>query len=310
MPRASLRSPIVAGHTALAAAQVAFGLFPIFGTVIFQPGGLSPFAVAAWRVTAGSVALGSLAALAYGRAALPRRGDWGRFALCALLGVVLNQALFLVGLSRSTPLNAGLVMTLIPVFTFGLAALVGLERFSGARALGVALALGGVVPLVFAEGLGTLGRYGLGNLLMVANALSYSIYLILAKPLTAKYPALVVIAWSYLPGMVAVPFFAWGERALPEPALAAAWWSLAYILVFPTVLAYLLNTFALARLRASTTAVYIYAQPLVAAVASWIVFGERPSRAMLAGATALFVGIWLVARRPPVAPAPVAPAAA
>jgi drug/metabolite transporter (DMT)-like permease len=292
-----LRRSALAGHAALAVSQVAFGLFPIFGVVAFRPGGLSPLGVGAWRVAGGAVALGGLAGLVHGARALPRRSDLLRFAACGVLGVALNQGLFLVGLSRSTPLNAGLVMSLIPVFTFALAALVKLERSSAGRAFGIGLALAGVLPLVFQDGLGTLGRYGAGNLLMVANALSYSLYLVLAKPLTGRYPALVVIAWSYFFSLPALAYFIPGQRVVPEAGATAAWWSLAYIVVFPTVLAYLLNVFALARLRASTTAIYVYFQPLVAGVASWMVFGERPSGTILLAAGALFTGLWLVARR-------------
>jgi len=296
-PAPRVPSGALAGHVALAVTQVAFGLFPIFGTIVFRAGGLSPLGVGAWRVGGGAVALGGLAALVHRGRARPRRADLPRFIACAILGVALNQGLFLVGLSRSTPLNAGLVMSLIPVFTFMAAAVIGLERFSLVRALGLALALGGVLPLVFHDGLGSLGRYGAGNLLMVVNALSYSLYLVLAKPLTGRYPPLVVIAWSYVLSLVALLYFVPGQRLVPEPGATLAWWSLAYIVAFPTVLAYLLNVFALARLGASTTAVYVYFQPLVTGVASWIAFGERPSGAMLLAAGALFTGVWLVARR-------------
>jgi len=65
------------------------------------------------------------------------------------------------------------------------------------------------------------------------------------------------------------------------------------------VLAYLLNMFALARVRATTTAVYIYMQPFVAGVASWMVFGERLTASIGIAAICLFVGIWMVARKPP-----------
>jgi drug/metabolite transporter (DMT)-like permease len=221
------------------------------------------------------------------------------FFACAMLGVAVNQALYLVGLSRSTPMNAGLVMSLIPVFTFGLAAAVRQERFSALRALGVAVALGGTVPLLFAAGLGDLGVHGLGNLLMVTNALMYSGYLVVSKTLTRRYPVLVITAWAYLFSLVAVPFFAWGERLTPAAGATTAWWSLLYILAVPTVLAYLLNMFALARVRASTVAVYVYSQPILSGLASWLVFDERPTAAMAIAAPALFVGIWLVSRRPP-----------
>lgn len=286
-----------AGHAALAVSQVAFGLFPIFGAIAFRPGGVSPLGVGAWRVAGGAVALGGLAGLVHRARALPRRADLPRFLLCAVLGVALNQGLFVVGLSRSTPVNAGLVMTLIPIFTFVVAALVGQERFSPRRAVGLALALGGTLPLVFPDGLGSLGRYGAGNLLMVTNALSYSCYLVLAKPLTERYPALVVIAWSYLFSLVALILFVPGQKLVPDPGATAVWWALAYIVVFPTALAYLLNVFALSRLRASTTAVYVYFQPLVTAVAAWLVLAERPTADMLVAAGALFTGVWLVAWR-------------
>jgi drug/metabolite transporter (DMT)-like permease len=71
---------------------------------------------------------------------------------------------------------------------------------------------------------------------------------------------------------------------------------------FPTVIAYLLIMFALTRLRASTTAFYVFFQPLVTGIASWVVFGEQPPRYMLVAATALLLGVWLVARRAAIAP--------
>ena len=282
-------------HLALIAAQVSFGLFPVFGTLIFRPGGLTPLGVAVWRLGAGAAVLLLLAVAVHGRRVIPARSDLGRLALAAWLGVGLNQAFFLEGLARSTPINATLVMCLIPVFTFGIAAAVRQEPFSGRRLAGVLIALAGLLPLLFEHGL-HLGRYGLGNLLMTGNALCYSAYLVVAKPLAPRYPPLVVIAWAYVLSLPLLPYFAWGERLLPAAGNAGAWWALAYIIAFPTVLAYLFNMFALARVRASTAAVYVYAQPLVAVFASGLVFGERMSGTMVLAATGLFVGVWLVTR--------------
>ena len=284
-------------YLALFGAQLAFGLFPVFGQVAFQPGGLAPLAVGAWRLAGGAAVLGALAALVHRRATIPSRAHLARFVVAAFLGVAINQGLFLVGLSHSTPLNATLVMCLIPVFTFVIAALVGQEYFSAVRLAGVLLALAGTLPLLFDDGLHSLGRYGFGNLLMVANALCYSAYLIVSKPLARRYPPLVVITWAYVFSLPFVPAFAWGETLLPTAGHPAVWWSLAYIIAFPTVIAYLLNMYALARVPASTTAVFIYAQPLIAAMASWLAFGEVPSAGMLLATACLFGGIWLVTRR-------------
>jgi len=294
---ATPRPSLTTAHLALAGAQVAFGLFPVFGQIVLQPGGLSPLGVAAWRVTAGAAMLLALAFAVHGRSALPARADIPRFAAAAWCGVAVNQWLFLLGLSRSTPINAALMTCLIPVFTVALATAVGQEAFSVTRLAGVLVALGGTLLLVLDHGLTTLGRYGAGNLLLVGNALFYSGYLVVSKPLLRRYPPLVAIAWSYALALPFVPLFAWRQPLVPEPGHAVAWWALAYIIAFPTVLAYLLNMFALARVRASTAAIYIYSQPFVAGLASWVVFRERPTPAMLLAAPALFIGIWLVSRR-------------
>jgi len=264
---------------------------------VLQPGGLSPLGVAAWRVTVGAMTLLALAFVVHGRAALLERRDVVRFGIAAWCGVAVNQWLFLLGLSQSTPVNAALMTCLIPVFTVALATAIGLEAFSLSRLSGVLIALAGTLLLVLDRGLTSLGRYGAGNLLLVGNALFYSLYLIVSKPLLRRYPSLVAIAWAYTLALPFVPLFAWRQPLVPEPGHAAAWWALAYILVFPTVLAYLLTMYALARVRASTTAIYIYTQPFVAGIASWVAFRERPTPAMLLAAPLLFAGIWLVSRR-------------
>ena len=279
-------------------AQVSFGLIPIFGLIAFRPGGFSPIGVSAWRITCGAAILVSLAVIAHGRAAIPARADLPRFAMAAVLGVALNQWLYLEGLSRSTPINAALMMCLIPVFTIALATAARLEQLRMTRVGGVLLGLGGTALLLLDRGLSNLGPYAFGNLLMACNALLYSGFLIVARPLAQRYPPLVMMAWAYALSLPFVPVYAFGERLTPAVGHAGAWWSLAYIIVFPTVLAYLFNAYALGRVRASTTAIYIYLQPFIAALASWIAFREQTTPLMIVAAVALFAGVWLVSRRP------------
>jgi drug/metabolite transporter (DMT)-like permease len=288
-----------AGHVALGFVQLCFGLFPLFGLWAMRPAGeLEPLTVACWRIAFGSFALCLAALLAHGRAALVRARDLPLFLLCALLGVVLNQVLFLVGLERSTATNAGLVMCLIPVFTFAVAALVRQERFSALRGAGLCVALVGASMLFWAQKPEFRRDYGLGNLLMATNALCYSVYLVASRPLARRYPPLVTIAWVYLLALPCLPWLARGQVLVPADASARTWASLAYVLVFPTTLAYLLNVFALSRLRASTTAVYVYLQPVVAGLAGWLVLHEEPTKGLVAAALLIFIGIALVARRP------------
>ncbi len=267
----------------------------MIGTLAFGDGGVDPLGLGTWRIGLGALLLGALALSLFGRGVIPAREDLPRVFACAILGVALNQGLFLTGLALSSPMNAGLVLCLIPVFTYGFAVLLGQEALSGRRALGIGLALLGVTPLVFPDGPNGLGEHGLGNLFMVGNAASYSLYLVLGKPLLRRYPPLAVTAWAYLGSLVALPFFAWSSRLIPSSGVA--WAALAYVVIGPTILGYLLNLFALARVRASTTAVWVYAQPIIAGLGAWWVFSERPGPGMALAALALFAGIGLVARR-------------
>ena len=259
--------------------------------------GFAPFAVATWRMGAGALVLSALAFAAHGKAAWPRRSDLPALMFFAFLGIVLNQGLFLVGLQRSTPMNAGLVICLIPVFAYTVAVLGRSERFTPRRALGVAIALLGSVPLFLARGGDLSSSYAVGNALMALNAFCYACYLVWSKPLLRRMPPLVLVAWIYVLSLPWLPLFAMGENLAPGAASREAWWSLGYVVLFPTIVAYALNSFALARVEASTTAFFIYAQPIVTAAAAWTLMGERPSPALGIAAAGLFTGMSLVISR-------------
>lgn len=286
------------GHAVLLGVQVLFGLFPVFGAVAFEPGGFSPFGVAAWRISVGALVLGGLALVLYRGRAVPRREDLGGFVFAGLFGIVANQGLYLAGLERSTPANAGLLICLVPVFTYLVATALGQERFQKRCVVGMAVAFAGMVPLFTGRGASVFGEHALGNSLMAANGLCYSLFLVRSKPLVARYPALVVMGWAYVFALPSVPFFAAQGSLLPaDPDSARAWWALVYILAAPTVLAYLLNVFALGRVRASTTAFYIFLQPLIAGGVSHLFLGEELTRDMFVAAGALFVGVLALSTR-------------
>ena len=278
--------------------QLCFGLFPVFGRLAMDAeAGFSPFAVATWRIGVGAVCLFLLAFSIYGRRAIPRRADLAPLAGFALLGIVLNQGLFLVGLQRSTPMNAGLVICLIPVFAYAVAVAARKERFVPARGAEGCVALAGAIPLFLQRGADLSSDHALGNGLMALNALCYAVYLVWTKPLLTRMPALVLVAWIYVLSIPWLPLFAMGQD-LARDGVARRVVSLAYVVVFPTIVAYALNSFALARVQASTTAFFIFAQPIITAVAAYLLLGERLTPALGLAALGLFSGMALVARRP------------
>lgn len=274
--------------------QFCFGVFPLLGKLAMAEDGFSPRAVLVWRLLVGSAVLLLIAVLRHGRRAFPNGADLLRLFGLSVLGVIVNQLLFLEGLHRSTAVNAGLIMTIIPVATMAIAAALGTERLTTRRVTGLLLSVVGVGVLFGGVGFSSSSETGLGDLLMTLNCISYSFFLVLAKPLLARLPQLVVVAWIFIFGALTVPWFVTDVPWAPATASSTQWLALAGVLIFPTVLAYLLNTIVLARTHASTTAAYIMLQPFIAAGLGILVLGERPGLAIYFTAACVLAGLWLV----------------
>lgn len=287
----------------LVAVQVFYGLFPWLGKVAMEA--FEPRAVLAWRLMAGTAVLGTAAFLRHGRGAIPRLKDVPMLVLLAVLGIIANQFLFLEGLVRSTAVNAGLLMCVIPVATCGVALAAGQERPTRRRVAGIVLAVFGVAWLFFMRGASLGVDTVTGDLLMTANAISYSFYLVAAKPVLKRLPRLVVAASIFFVGLCSTPIICADVAWIPQAATERHWWALAGVLLFPTVLAYLFNIIVLAKTTATNTAVYVMLQPLIGAGLGIGLLGERPEPSLIVTAAAVIVGLWLVSspsRRPVAVP--------
>jgi drug/metabolite transporter (DMT)-like permease len=284
-------------YGALLVVQVLFGLFPVASTKVFPY--LTPFGILALRVGGAALCLLALHRLVV-RHPVPMRLVGMRVYGLAMLGVVLNMGLFMVGLQMTTPLNAVLVITTIPVFTYGIAVLLGREPLGPRRVAGIALGLAGVAVLV-AQSYTASPTHALGDLLVMLNALSYAAFLVLAKPMLERYDALSLTTWIFLIG--AAVFLPLGLLdglpaqlgAVPAEGL---WWML-FIILGPSVTTYVLNSIALRHVPASTVAFFTYVQPLFTAVFAFLLLDQALNLRVLPAAILVFTGVWLVARRNP-----------
>ena len=272
--------------------QLAFGVFPWLGKLAMVE--FEPRAVLLWRLAAGTAVLGAFAAMRHGKAVWPGWRALPGLFLLSVLGITVNQLLFLEGLARSHATNAGLLMCVIPMATTGAALIAGQERPTTRRLLGIGLAVAGVAWMFMSRGAGLGGESALGDLLMTLNCVSYSLYLVLGKPVMARIPRAVVIAWMFAFGLATVPWFSLNVAWVPAAATATHWAALGGILAGPTVFAYLANAVVLNRTSASTTAVYVMLQPLIAAALGIGLLGERPSPSLFVTAVCVLGGLWLV----------------
>ncbi len=283
-------------HLALIAVQLFFGTWPIAGKIALRA--LPSTGLVTLRIVGATVAFVILLRATAHRP-IERRSDYLRLALYSLLGVVLNQFLFVKGLALSTVVNATLLGTTIPIFTLLASAALGKERPTLRQALGMLLAAAGVVYLVNPLNANFSPETTLGNLLLIANTVAYSMYLAVSQDLIKRYGALVVITWIFLFGsFAALPFGGFFLAQTPLLHLPLSiWLAVLYIILLPTVGAYYLNAWALGRVAPSTVAIYIYLQPLFAFALAPLLLGEQiDSRTWLAAAL-IFAGVATVMLR-------------
>ena len=233
-----------------------------------------------------------------GRLLIPERRDLARLALYSLLGVVLNQFLYIKGLSLSTAVNAALINATIPVFTLLVGALLGKDRLTARVTVGTLVAAAGVVYLIDPLRASLGGDTMKGNLLLVANTFCYGAYLAISQDVFKRYGALTAMTWLFAIGsLAAVPF---GSPQLAQTDFGTisqgVWLVLVYTVLVQTVGAYYLNAWALERVSPSTVAVYIYLQPLFAFVAAPLLLGagERPGLRHLVATLLIFAGVGVV----------------
>lgn len=285
-----------APHFALLAVQLFFGASAILGKLALQ--GFPPVAIVGFRVGGGAIAFYLLQRFR-GNLRLENKKHYLYFAIFALFGIVLNQFLFFTGLSLTTATNTSLLAVLIPVFAIVVSAAVGNDILTWRKILGIFIAACGVVYLIDPMKASFSSATTQGDILIILNSLSYAIYLAIAKKLVSHYGALKSIAWLFIFGsFVNVPF---GLYSLSSVDLgnvgSTAWLSLAAVIIFPTILAYYWNAWALARVEPSVVAVYVYLQPIIGTVLAITILGEEWKNRLFLAMILIFVGVFLVTRK-------------
>ena len=289
------KSP-VAPHLALIAVQVLFATWPIVGKIALRT--VPSVALVGFRLAGAALTLLILARVT-GTLQKIETGDWPLVIISSLLGVVLNQLLFTKGLSLTTAINATLLSTTIPVFTLLVGVILGTDRATRRRVLGIALAAVGVFYLIGPGRVQFSASTRLGDLLIVSNSLCYGAYIAVSKGLMKRYSAITVITWVFVVAcVVAAPAGAVSLARLPLSSISwHVWLAILYIIVLPTAGAYYLNGWALARVPASTVAVYIYLQPLIAFAVAPIILGESLNLHTVFASLLIFTGVLVVTRR-------------
>lgn len=230
-------------------------------------------------------------------------GDGWRLAGFAILGVVINQSLFLAGLAFTTAHVASILITTVPVFALGAAIAFGRERPTAAKIGGIALAAAGALVVVGGEGFAGTMKSLVGDLLIIGNSLAYALYLVLSKPTMSRISARRFIVRMFTVGAVGMlPIAIWPMMHETWSAIPPrAWLSLALVIIGPTIAAYLMNAWALKYADSSVVAAYTYLQPVVTVFLAAIFLHEQIRPIVILAAAMIFAGVYISGRRVAVA---------
>lgn len=228
-----------------------------------------------------------------------QRADYLRFFLAGLMGVAINQLLFLHGLNYSSPIDSSIISTLNPAMVMLIAFLAIGERISWTKILGIIVGASGALILIFGRGDAGFGSdHFVGNIMLFFNTLSYAGYLVVVKPLMNKYSPITVMRGVFTVGFFAVLPFGFNDllntnwNSIP-PSIYAA---IIFVLLGPTFLAYLLNSWGLRHVQTTTVSIYIYSQPVIASVVAAIIGQDMLDTQKIIAAILVFIGVYLVSR--------------
>jgi drug/metabolite transporter (DMT)-like permease len=217
----------------------------------------------------------------------------------AILGVVLNQTLFLAGLAFTSAHIAAILITAMPVFALGAAIVVGRERATAMKIGGILFAAAGALLVVGFEGVEGTTRSLIGAILIIINSLSFAMYLVLSKPMMARLTARRVIRRMFVvSAIVMIPIAAFPlARQTWTMIPREAWLGLAFVIMGPSVVAYLLNAWALTHAESSLVATYTYVQPVLTAILAAAFLHEHIKRTVIVAAAMIFAGVYLAGLR-------------
>jgi drug/metabolite transporter (DMT)-like permease len=263
---------------------------------LISPALVKPFALNVLRVGFSLVLFWSIWAFGKVHVRIARK-HWGRFVLCSITGIVINQMLFIKGLTLTSTIHASLLILATPLLISVFALVVLKETVTVFKVVGLALGIGGSVLLISTkESSVHASNYLLGDLLILLNAISYAVYFILVKPLMQVYSPLQVIRTVFTLGFVLMLPLGWQElQQIQWPLFEAKHiLALAGVVFTGTFLAYLFTAYGIQNLGAGTTGAYIYTQPVFAVLIATLFLSENLGWVKIIAAALIFTGVYLV----------------
>lgn len=260
------------GHASMFGANAMWGLMSPVSKFIMAGGIVTPLVVTDLRI--GGAMILFWAASFFQKPEHVTHGDMARLFVAALLGIVFNQGCFIFGVSLSSPGDASIITTSMPLWAMVLAAIILKEPVTGRKVLGIAAGAGGALLLI-------LGSHNVeetaadakstaiwGDMLVLVAQFCYALYIVLFKDFVSRYSLVTIMKWMFTYSFICtLPFSARDLMSTEWHMLTPAHiGGLAFIVVCATFVGYMLIVVGQKNLRPTVAGMYNYIQPLVACI--------------------------------------------
>jgi len=301
-----LKNNFIKAHLALLGANLIYGANYIIAKGV-MPDKIGPSAFIFLRIVGAGILFWIIKSFIKEKI---NKKDIPLLVFCGFLGVASNQLLFFHGLNLTSPIDASIIITAIPIVVLTFSAIILKERITKNKLLGLIVGGIGAVLLVTygnkAEGTSSL----LGNVFIFLNTCTYGLYLVLVKPLMKKYRPLTVITWVFLFG-----FFFMLPFGIPDiletdfsTFTANTYAVVAFVIIGTTFLAYLFNIYALKTVAPSVSGSYVYLQPAVSFIMvsiyaygfGQIEYAQDINAIKIICCLLVIIGVYLISKKPKV----------
>ena len=276
-------------------ANVMWGLMSPVVKIVFATGVVAPMIVVDFRV-AGAALLFWLTSLFLPKEHVPR-ADILRLFGAGMLGVLFNQGCFILGVKLTSPGEASLVTTTMPMWVMLLAWLILREPITLKKAGGIAAGAAGAIILIAGSASPVSGSNpALGDVIVLCAQLSYALYLTLYRNFIRKYSLVTLMKWMFLSAtVVGLPSSLKWLCATDWKAISPTeWGGIAYVVVCGTFLAYICIMIGQKTLRPTLVGMYNYVQPIVATITGICLGLDRFTPVKALAIALIFSGVWLV----------------
>ena len=287
------------GHSSMLGANVMWGLMSPVAKFVMVGGAVTPLVVTELRITGAMVLFWIASFFQKPERVAPK--DLLKLLGASLLAIVFNQGCFIFGVGLTSPVDASIITTSMPLLAMVLAAIYLKEPITGKKVLGIAVGATGALLLILgshqvSEAKAAGNHYIWGDLLVLLAQFSYALYFVLFKNFVNKYSLITIMKWMFTYAFICALPFSYNDllhtewKSLQNTEIGA----LVFIVVGSTFISYVLIVIGQKNLRPTVAGMYNYVQPLVASIVAVCWGMDTFNFVKIISVALIFGGVYLV----------------